>query len=200
MASAKHPAPHPEPPKNLSSQTLPSIQLQQPWYRIHQSRYEPLHFGNSGYRFDAPQQEYCVMYVAQNPAGAFIETFGANPGMRVISNDELSLRSISTLRNRRSLGLVDFTGPGLAKLGADARLCTGDYPLAQRWALALYQHPVQVDGIYYRSRHDFSQFCAAIFDRTPELWEIERTLRCSGYEFIKTLAQILDGYEFGLTE
>jgi RES domain len=200
MASAKYPAPHPEPLKNLSSQTLPLIQLHQPWYRIHQSRYEPLHFGNSRYRFDAPQQEYCLMYVAQNPEGAFIETFGANTGVRVISNDELSLRNISCLQSSHPLNLVDLTGAGLAKIGADGRLCDGDYQIAQRWALAFWQHPIQVDGIYYRARHDPSQYCAAIFDRAAGGWHIIQTLRCASQEFRGILANILDRYEFGLIE
>jgi RES domain len=191
---------HPEPPHNLAEQKLLVIERQQPWHRIHQSRYEPLYFGNSGYRFDAPNQEYSVMYVAQNPEGAFIETFGANTGIHVIANDELSLRSISYLRSLGPLKLVDLTGPGLAKLGADARLCTGDYQLAQRWALALWQHPEQIDGIYYRSRHDPAQFCAAIFDRNSELWEIEQTMRCASAEFRETLAQILECYNFGFME
>jgi RES domain len=200
MASAKYPAPHPEPPKNLSSQPLPLIQIHQPWYRIHQSRYEPLHFGNSGYRFDALQQEYGVMYVAQYPEGAFIETFGANTGVRVISNDELSLRSISCLQNTHPLNLVNLTGEGLARIGADGRLCTGDHQLSQRWALALWQHPMQVDGIYYRARHDLSQCCSAIFDRAAEGWHITQSLRCASQEFRGTLANILDRYEFGLIE
>jgi hypothetical protein len=200
MASAKHPAPHPESPQNLSSQTLPLIQLRQPWYRIHQSRYKPLHFGNSGYRFDAPQQEYCVMYIAQNPEGAFIETFGANTGIRIISNDELILRSISCLQHTRPLNLVDLTGAGLAKIGADNRLCDGDHKLAQRWALAFWQHPMQVDGIYYRARHDPSQYCAAIFNRAAEGLHIPQTLRCASQEFRGTLANMLDCYEFGLIE
>jgi hypothetical protein len=200
MASAKHPAPHPEPPQNLSSQTLPLIEIQQPWYRIHQSRHEPLYFGSSGYRFDAPQQEYCVMYIAQNLEGAFIETFGANTGIRIISNDELILRSISCLQNTRPLNLIDLTGPGLIKIGADGRLCDGDRQLAQRWALAFWQHPMQIDGIYYRARHDPSQYCVAIFDRAAEGWHITQTLRCASQEFRGILANILDRYEFGWIE
>jgi hypothetical protein len=200
MASAKHPVPHPEPPKNLSSKTLPLIQLQQSWFRIHQSRYAPLHFGSTGYRFDAPEQEYRILYIAQHEQGAFIETFGAHTGIRIISNDELSLRSISCLQSLRPLNLVDLTGAGLAKIGADSRLCDGDHPLAQRWALALWHHPIQVDGIYYRARHDPSQYCAAIFDRAAEGWHITQTLRCASQEFRGTLANILDRYEFGLIE
>jgi hypothetical protein len=192
--------PHPKPPKDLFNRNLPLIQLQQPWFRIHQSRYEPLYFGRSGYRFNAPEQEYRILYIAQHEQGAFIETFGAKTGIQLISNNELSLRSISCLQNTRPLNLVDLTGAGLVKIGADGRLCDGDHQLAQRWALAFWQHPMQVDGIYYRARHDPSQYCAAIFDRASEDWHITQTLRCGSREFRGTLANILDRYEFGLIE
>ena len=37
--------------------------------------------------------------------------------------------------------------------------------IAQRWSRALWEHPQQPDGIIYRSRHDPSKVCAALFDR-----------------------------------
>jgi RES domain len=191
---------HPEPPHNLAEQKLPVIERQHAWFRIHQNQYDPLYFGCSGNsRFDAPNDEYGILYIAQHSKGAFIETFGANTGIKIVSNDELSLRSISRLQAQRSLKLVDLTGPGLAIIGADARLCTGDHRLAQRWALAFWQNP-QVDGIYYRARHDPEQYCAAIFDRTANSWQIDQTLRCASHEFRSTLAEILDCYKFGLIE
>lgn len=199
MPRSPQPARHPEPPKNLVTRQLPLIQLDISWFRIHRSHYEPLYFGNSGNsRFDAPAQEYRILYVAQNQQGAFIETFGAHTGIRVVSYGELSLRSMSCLQTTRSLKLVDLTGPGLSKIGADGRLCTGNHRLSQRWALALWQHSMQVDGIYYRARHDLSHNCAAIFDRAMDCWTVKQTLRCTGNEFKETFAEILDHYEFGL--
>jgi hypothetical protein len=105
---------------------------------------------------------------------------------------------MSCLQTTRSLKLVDLTGPGLSKIGADGRLCTGNHRLSQRWALALWQHSMQVDGIYYRARHDLSHNCAAIFDRAMDCWTVKQTLRCTGNEFKETFAEILDHYEFGL--
>lgn len=195
-------APHPNPPSDLSVCELPIIEIQSSWYRIHQTRYGSLHFGLSGCsRFDAPNKKsYGVMYVALQPHGAFIETFGSQTGIRVISEAELSLRSMSRLETQQKLKLVDLTGAGLAKLGADGRLCTGDHHLAQQWAFELWQHPMQVDGIYYRARHDPSQYCAAIFNRTSELWSIQDTQRCTNRAFGATLADLLDTYEFGLID
>lgn len=199
MSGTEQPTPHPNPPSDLSVRELPIIEIQSSWYRIHQTRYGALHFGSSGRsRFDAPNEAYGVMYVAPQPQGAFIETFGSQTGIRVISEAELSLRSMSRLETRQQLRLVDLTGAGLAKLGADGRLCTGNHRLAQQWAFELRQHPMQADGIYYRARHDPSRYCAAIFNRTSELWSIQDTRLCNSRAFSATLADILDTYDFGL--
>lgn len=62
---AERPGPHPEPPANLQERELPVIQVEQLWFRIHKSQHSPLYFGKSGgNRFDAPAQEYRVMYIA----------------------------------------------------------------------------------------------------------------------------------------
>jgi hypothetical protein len=191
--------PHPEPPANLSASQLPLFEIDASWSRIHQSRHSPLFFGKSGNnRYDAPAQEYGVMYVAADPHGAFIETFGSQTGVRVVSRAELALRSISTLACNRPLNLVDFTGSGLARLGADGRLCTGDHDLAQRWAWALWQCSEQVDGIYYRARHDLEQPCAAIFSRAEAVFEIATMQGLVDISFQKMLGRILDTYQFGL--
>jgi RES domain len=201
MSTQEQPAPHPAPPSNLAVRELPIIEIQSSWYRIHQTHHGALFFGTSGRnRFDAPNQAYSAMYVALQPHGAFIETFGSQTGIRVISEAELSLRSMSRLETRRKLRLVDLTGAGLAKLGADGRLCTGNHHLAQQWAFELWQHPMQADGIYYRARHDLDQYCAAIFNRTSELWSIQDTRLCNSRAFSATLADILDTYDFGLID
>lgn len=192
---------HPEPPTNLKTRDLPIIQIEKPWFRIHQSHHSPLYYGDSGkYRFDAPAQEYGVMYIALDPHGCFIETFGSQTGIQVISYQELSLRSISALNCDRPLQLVDMSGAGLAHIGADARLTTAEYKVAQRWALALWNHPSQVDGIYYRARHDLSQLCAAIFNRAKSVFTISNTQICTNRSFQKTLATILETYKFGLID
>jgi hypothetical protein len=201
MVGPKQLPAHPAPPSDLAIRELPTIEIQSSWYRIHQTRHGVMFFGKLGQnRFDAPNQAYGVMYVALQPHGAFIETFGSQTGIGVISEAELSLRSISCLETQQKLRLVDLTGAGLAKLGADGRLCTGDHWLSQQWAFELWQHPIQADGIYYRPRHDLDQYCAAIFDRTSELWSIQDTQNCNSRNFSATLADILDTYGFGLID
>jgi hypothetical protein len=61
-------------------------------------------------------------------------------------------------------------------------------------AFELWQHLMQVDGIYYRARHDLDQYCAAIFNQTSELWSIQDTQHCTSRAFSATLADILDTY------
>ncbi len=192
---------HPEPPADLQSRDLPIIQIEKSWFRIHQSRHSPLYFGDSGAnRFDAPAQEYGVMYIAVDLHGSFIETFGSQTGIQVISYRELSLRSISQLICTHPLQLVDLSGSGVVHISADARLTAAEHKVAQRWALALWNHPSQVDGIYYRARHDLSQLCAAIFARAKPVFTISNTQSCTNRSFQKTLATILETYKFGLID
>jgi hypothetical protein len=86
----------------------------------------------------------------------------------------------------------------LARLGADARVSDGEHALAQRWALSLWKHPKQVDGIYYRARHDLSRYCAAIFDRAQDKMTIAGQQVLSGDDWRSILVNILNTYEFGL--
>jgi hypothetical protein len=64
----------------------------------------------------------------------------------------LALRDRAKVNASRPLRFVDLTGEGLAWIGADSRLASGSYDVSQRWALALYRHPSQPDGLLYRTR------------------------------------------------
>jgi hypothetical protein len=161
------PGAHPD-PSDLSALSLPLVTLEQPWFRVHRRIHDPLHFGKSGdSRFDAPAKEYGALYLAADLRGAFVETFiRGKKGRHFITQEQLRPRLLAELRFPQGLRLVDLTGTGLARIGADGRLCAGgNYRLSQRWALALWQHPERPDGILYPSRHDLSQRCAVVFDR-----------------------------------
>jgi hypothetical protein len=65
--------------------------------------------------------------------------------------------------------IVDLTGPGLARIQADARLTTGDnFRLSQRWGRQIFDHPQRPDGILYRSRHDGSRLSLALITRASD--------------------------------
>lgn len=194
--------PHPQPPKDLNERELPLLQESGPWFRIHQSKYAALHFAKEAQnRFDAPNQEYGVLYCAQDPYGAFIETLGWSTGQREISLRKIIARNLSNITSKRLLRLVDLTGAGLAQLGADAELCTGrDRTISQIWSHALWSHPERPDGICYFSRHDPQKICYAFFDHSSSALNVKDLCNLYGEEFRKQLGEILDHYQFALID
>ena len=193
------PGEHPEPPADLPSRRLSVISLRGPWYRIHRREHSALHFGRSTEkRFDAPAKQYGVLYLGEDAHGAFIEVFGESTGINVVSYDALAQRLVSKIEARRPLTLVNLTGPGLARIGADGRLVTGDYGVAQRWALALWSHPSKPDGLHYRARHDQSRTSVAIFNRVKHVMRATSMGRLVDRRHEELLADILDTYGFAL--
>ncbi len=194
------PGPHHGPPSGLSSVELPLKTTSQHWFRGHFTKHDPLYFGRLGrHRFDDPQREFGLLYLGEDEHTVFIETFGHETGVSdFVTWAELEARTLSRIEARRSLRLVDLSGPGLTRLRADARLCTGSVTVAQRWARAFFEHPERPDGIYYRSRHDPARFCAAIFDRAAGALEATPLGGLVVPANARLLADILDRYGFGL--
>ncbi|CAN5760150.1 hypothetical protein BH23CHL2_BH23CHL2_06930 [soil metagenome] len=138
--SSQYPGPHPDPPSDLSTRQISLIHDQYIWYRLHRSEHSPLYFGRSGLnRFDAPEGEFGVLYLGDSSHCCFVETYGRSDrgDHRIVTGQELRARRMSIVEFSRQMGLVDLTGGGLARVGADNRLGTGDYRVAQRWARAL---------------------------------------------------------------
>lgn len=193
------PGRYPEPPADLHQRLLPIVSTQTQWFRIHQSRYAPLFFGRTGlYRFDAPANEYGVLYAANDEHGAFVETFDHSLDIRVIDTDDLKRRTLLVLTATRPLNLVDLTGTGLARLGADNCLCTGDYRLAQHWSGALWHHPESPDGVYYRFRLDLGRRCVALFDRAQAAITAASLGSLSDARHKDLLATLVDRYAIAL--
>lgn len=195
MASRKHP----EPGAAFSFLKLPIKTINVPLLRIHKTLYDVKFFGKMRKnRFDAPDRSFGVMYLGIDEYCCFIETFGQQTGQNFVTIEELSKNNIATITPNRRIRLVDITGSGLAKIGADNRLATGSHALAKRWSQAIYNHPEQADGIYYRSCHDPERFSIALFDRAHQAIDVTRTIRLLSEEFEQTLAEILDQYNFAL--
>lgn len=144
-------APHPEPPLDFSDRPLPVVTSTQPVYRLNPIRHDSaLFFDRSGKgRFDGQEQGYGILYVGADEYAAFIECFGRAHGARGVAELALRQRNLVRITSARPLVLADLTGNGLVKLGADARLASGSYLMARKWAQAIWQHPQQVDGIRY---------------------------------------------------
>jgi hypothetical protein len=142
-----------------------------------------------------------VLYVASSFEGAFIEgclqDAAVGTTAPLISEDFLKKRCVSKIRFAGRLKLVDLSGPGLAAIGADARICVGDYRIAQHWSRALWLHPQQPDGILYPSRHNPAVICAAVFDRAPDA-AAEKLGSFLDSRLIHRTAALLDTYGIGL--
>lgn len=196
------PGAHPEPPPDLAARGLPVTTSRGPWCRSHLFAHDALWFGRTGRnRFDSPSSAFGVCYLAVDPYGAFIETFGHATGAAAfVTRKALQRRALSRVDASRSLRLVDLTGNGLAVLGADGRLTTGEIAVAQRWAEALHDHSETPDGILYRARHDPSRLAVAVFERARETLSARFLGTFASRRLGPYVGQLLDQYGFGLVE
>jgi hypothetical protein len=150
-------APLPSPSASLRSLKLPIVSREHAFVRIHRLKHEPAFWGRTGdNRFDAPSRAYGVLYAAETFDGALIETFG-DVSPKTVSVNSLAVRGVATVSPIRELQLVDLAGVGLSRLGLHARICTDDHAISQAWSHALWEHPLQPDGIWYAARHDANQ-------------------------------------------
>lgn len=141
-------------------------------YRVHGDHDgDPPGFRAAGRnRFDAPQGEFRTTYAAETARLALLESVFHGTGCREVAESFLRSRKVSVLSTAtgEALRVVDLTGDGLARIGADARLCCSDHRVAQRWALALWSHPDEPDGLLYRSRRNPEGLCAVFFERAAD--------------------------------
>jgi hypothetical protein len=191
--------PHPLPPSDFSSRTLPIVASTGSFYRLNSTGYpSALHFDRSGRgRFDGANQPYGILYVGADEYAAFIETFGRTHGRISVEEAALRKRSLFSINATRTLFFADLTGNGLVKMGADARVTTGSYEIARAWATAIFEHPQSADGIRYFSRHDNTRFCFGIFDRAGNSL-IEQDLGDLPEKQPDLLGKMLDHYGYGL--
>jgi hypothetical protein len=195
-----HPGPHPDPPPDLASLAPAIYVTRRSWFRIHPIDREPLYFGRAmNNRFDAPAGEYGVLYLAQNEHCAFIETFGQATGIRAVTITALSAKGLARVETSRDIRLIDLVSTGgLARIGADGRLCDGDHQIARRWSQALRDHPSRPDGLYYRARHDPSLTACALFDHVTDALAATKLGPLSNPRNAVLLADILNTYGFSL--
>ncbi len=199
--SGSGPGPHPEPPADLARRTLPLRTRAGTWWRLHDAQRDPIFFGRAGRnRFDAPGGGFGVLYLAEDAEGAFIETIGRDTGRLLVDRIDLARLALAEVVPPRPLRLVDLSGAGLARIGADARLVSGEHGVARRWALALHEHPSHPDGLYYPVRHDPSRRGAAVFDRVGGRFRVRARGRLGARENGVLLARLLDRYGFGLVD
>lgn len=171
-----HPLPHAElPTQNPLIFTLHQGEV---IYRHHQSVHNPIFFGTTGkYRFDDPgcptPGSFGVLYAGADPECCLLESCGSTTGVPAVSGAYLDARQIARMELTEVLRFIDLVDPGgLTSIGADGRLTTGSYKVAQRWSAALRSHPTKPDGIRYRSRHAPERIAYAIYSRSPATFSV----------------------------
>jgi hypothetical protein len=198
----EHPLPHPE----LQAQ-IPlvfKLKIGDVLYRHHQSVHDPIYFGMSGnYRFDDPDSptraSFGVLYAGGDTHCCFIESCGSTTGVPAVSGAYLDAREIARLELTEELRFIDLASSGgLTRLGADARLVTGSYKVAQRWSAALRLHPSKPDGIRYLSRHDPTRVAYAIFTRPRATFNVTSLGSLMASTNRTTLNQLLRDYNVDL--
>ncbi len=208
MSLEGQPGNHPQ-PNIKDSVALPIQPLERGTvlFRLHQSNYGAIYFNpDPSWRFNDPSGiEYGVLYAVLDYYAALRETLKPDK-FNILSTDFLRSRCLSILMPKRDLRLVDLAGAGLTRIGADGRLTTGSYHIAQAWSQALYQHPDRVDGLYYCSRYDPSKLCVALYEHRVERSDLEEQRVTAANlldpSFDLELQQFLDryGYERDDTE
>jgi hypothetical protein len=171
-----HPLPHPE----LRSQTplIHTAKKGDVLYRHHRVDKDPIYFGTSGNnRFDDPDcpasHAFGVLYAGEDPQCCFIESCGGTTGVPAVSGAYLDARAMATLELTEDLHFIDlYSTGGLTRIGADGRLFTGSYKIAQHWSAALRAHPSKPDGIRYPSRHDHTRVAYAIYPRPASTFKV----------------------------
>jgi hypothetical protein len=174
------------------------------WFRIHAGTGSALWFGPAAasppvHRFDDPLARFHVCYLGTSIDVCFAETFLRNPPVRILGLDDLAARSIATIEVQHELRLVALHGPGLGRVGTTAEpAVTSDYTLSQAWSRAFWEHAEKPDGLVYRSRHDDSALCVALYDRAKHNLAIvdEQNLT----DDPRLLARLLKRYRLGLTK
>jgi hypothetical protein len=203
----------PHPPADLATRQLPIVTLAGlgiELYRCHRldPKRPPAAFNHALIpdRFNAPDGEYGVLYLAADPFAAFIETFGSSMvdaalGLRTVSERVLAQRCLCRFTltvEPATIQLVNLAdGHGLSRLGTDSRIATTKRrDITRRWALAFWQHPDQPDGLAYRACNDPARLAVVLFDRVGDVLRsgCEENLLRDPHR----LAAILDHYATGL--
>lgn len=188
----------PLPPADLDSRSLPleKISRGRVYKRLHPYDADAVYFNKTNdYRFNAPNEQYGVLYVAEELKGAFAETLLRHPGKTLIDQRDIDAKAVSEIKIRSQLNLVKLFGHGLVRVGATATVSSGDYAISQAWSLALWRHPQKPDGIIYRANHDNDQICLALYEHTRKHVRMVKTVPLGSEPF---LAELFDHYGVGI--
>lgn len=166
----------PLPPADFARRALPVRALDAgALMRIHPRGKDPLFYSRrsacpSVNRFDAPDDEYGVIYASLSFSACMAETvirsrFEGAAVPLVLEESRLRLRCLSRLEPAPpALRLADLTAPLFGMGFSTQVLATPDYGAPNLWSRAVHDHPARVDGIYFVSRYA-NEASVALFDR-----------------------------------
>lgn len=145
-------------PGDLAGFPEATLSTRRPLWRIHRRDRAPFWFGSDGSgRFDLPPPGG-TCYAAEEPLGAFVETFRAAGG---VGPGDLAAVRLARLRTPRPVRLADTTVARARRFGITLEIgATPDYELTQAWARALAG--ARFGGVRYRVRHDPSARLVAV--------------------------------------
>lgn len=131
----------------------------------------PLGMGFGKTRFSSPRDTFKLLYLAQDVTTAVAEAIVRDrfegTSQRVLLREELDRYSITSVRNRRPLLLLDLRHEGANLLGISTDAVRAKAQIAgRRFSQKLYEQ-TEFDGIVYMSRITNKQ-CLAIYDRAVE--------------------------------
>lgn len=145
-------------PSPLPSPAVEIIPAGVPLYRIHRTDRGAVFFDNSRHgRFNPPEAlagSFGTLYVAKEPAAAFVETLGRT---RFLLPRTISERQLTTITFDVDLRVFAVDAPANRfvhgfDLGEEAIATTADYTRAQQLAAAVRDDGL--DGLSYPARHD----------------------------------------------
>jgi hypothetical protein len=158
------------------------------------------YFGTTGAnRFDDPNPNkaarYGTCYFGCGLETAIAETLlhDASPvkGFFLISPNEIAARFVVHYKGS-SLTLADLTGASLKRIGLHAELSgTSYYKTPQRWSKAIYDHPQQVDGFVYMSRHVNTEKAVVLFERASAKIKMGKATPLPSYPGFAAAAKML---------
>jgi len=145
------------------------------WFNLRwlkDAKRERLFFASLSGRFTPGGRKVPSLYLSPSLRTSFRELYGdriamaeAEDATPIIEAKDLSERTFIEIKSPELL-LVDLTtGYGLEAVGIDVG--TANHPVIDHpraWAQAIFDHPINADGIHYESRHT-KEHCVVVWQR-----------------------------------
>ena len=165
----------PAPPPHFAEHELTVREIPAPLLvRISRRPASEPYFGRTGAnRFDDPLRVYGVCYAAFDFQVAIAETvlhdsLALPSGGYEVAYSQLSERYLIRFRPG-ILRLARLHGSPLKAAGGDGRIAKiMPYGVPQLWSRAVFEHPAEVDGFVFMSRHLDDRRGVALFERARE--------------------------------